>query len=550
MLQELDIKNYALIDHLHIHFADGFSVITGETGSGKSILLGALSLILGERADVKSIRSKTEKCIIEGTFQLNNEELKSFFIKNDLDFDNSTIIRREISPQGKSRAFVNDTPVSLSILKSLSEKLIDIHSQHATLLLNDRDFIFDIIDSQSSLTNLAKFHSLYKEYKDLLLQLEKLSDKEQKSLNDKSYYEFLLTEFEEVNLQKAIDADLESEFSLLSNAEDVKRSLYQCQNYLSNDSSSIIASLHSVSAELDKIKHLNKPFETLSERINSTLIELQDIENEISTQEENIDVDNQRLLQIENELSKINGLLKKHNVSSIIELADEKSSFEAKLNDIGSLSTEIKQLQQEIKDRKTNLLSLAHDISTQRSKVIPKLEKNAQALLSQMKMTNAQIQFKLSKAEDLNKYGMDNIELFAKTNLGGTFELLKKIASGGESSRIMLAIKSLQTQHKSLPTIIFDEIDTGVSGEVATNMGTIMKTLGDKMQVMSITHLPQIASKGSHHYKVFKEEKKNTTLTKITKLTPEERVHEIAQMLSSNEVTQVSMENAKELLTN
>lgn len=550
MIQELDIKNYALIDHLHINFADGFSVITGETGSGKSILLGALSLILGERADAKSIRTKTEKCIIEGTFHLSSQDLNAFFTKNDLDFDEVTIIRREISPLGKSRAFINDTPVSLTILKSLSEKLIDIHSQHATLLLNDKNFVFDIIDSQSPDTNLAKYITIYKEYKMLITQLSELQEKEQKSLNDKSYYEFLLSEFDELNLQKAIDSDLEGEFSLLSNAEDVKSALYQCQNYLNNDSNSIIANLHSVATELDKIKHLNKPFEELSERINSSLIELQDIDSEISNQESNIEVDNKRLAQIENELSKINGLLKKHNVSSIIELTEQKLIFETKLGEIGSISMEILKVQKEIASQKSKLLTLGNEISKQRSKVIPKLEKNAQALLSQMKMANAQIQFKLSQTEEFNKHGLDNIELLAKTNLGGTFELLKKIASGGESSRIMLAIKSLQSQHKSLPTIIFDEIDTGVSGEVATNMGSIMKTLGEKMQVMSITHLPQIASKGGHHYKVYKEETKNTTFTRISKLNDEERVKEIAQMLSSSEVTQVSIENAKELLSN
>lgn len=549
MLQELDIKNYALIDHLHINFADGFSVITGETGSGKSILLGALSLILGDRADIKSIRNKTEKCIIEGVFLLAQTELEQFFKENDLDFDVTTIIRREISSQGKSRAFINDTPVSLSILKSLSEQLIDIHSQHATLLLNDKNFIFDIIDSQFNNDLLSKYSSLYSAYKTLGIKLQTLLEKEQKSLNDKSYFEFLLTEFEELDLQKAIDADLEGEYNLLSNAEDVKKSLYQCQNYLNHDSNSIISNLHSVIAELDKIKHINTQFAELSERINSSLIELQDIENEISSQEDNIEVDNNKLIQLENELSKINGLLKKHNVGSIAELSEHKSEIEHKLSQIGSISTEIKSVQNEISIVQTKLQSIAEDITKQRNKIIPKLEKSAQGLLAQMKMSNAQIQFKLSKTEDFNKHGLDNIELLAKTNLGGNFELLKKIASGGESSRIMLAIKSLQSQNKALPTIIFDEIDTGVSGEVATNMGAIMSDLGDKMQVMSITHLPQIASKGKHHYKVFKEETHETTFTRITQLSKEERVNEIAQMLSSSKITQVSMENAKELLS-
>lgn len=550
MIKELQIKNYALIDHLQINFADGFSVITGETGSGKSILLGALSLILGERADLKSIRNNAEKCIIEGTFHLNKDVLSTFFDKHDLDFDKTTIIRREISPLGKSRAFINDTPVSLSILKSLSERLIDIHSQHATLLLNDKNFVFDIIDSHAPSDHLTKYKTVYKKYKNLSSELSALKEKEQKSLNDKSYYEFLLSEFEDVNLQKAIDSDLEGEFSLLSNAEEVKSSLYQCLHQLNNDDKSILANLHVVSVELDKIKHLNKSFLELSERVSSSMIELRDVESEIMHQEGNIEVDDKRLSQIENELSKINGLLKKHNVISIDELSNEKNEIERKLSQIGSISNEIQKIQKEISDKKSSLQELGVLISKQRSKEIPTLEKNAQLLLSQMKMANAQIQFKLSQTTEYSIHGIDNIELLAKTNLGGTFEQLKKIASGGESSRIMLAIKSLQSQHKSLPTIIFDEIDTGVSGEVATNMGLIMKNLGQKMQVMSITHLPQIASKGSHHYKVFKEEKKNATFTRINKLSDEERVNEIAQMLSSSEITTVSIENAKELLSN
>jgi len=550
LLLELDIKNYALIDHLHINFADGFSVITGETGSGKSILLGALSLILGERADAKSIRDKGQKCIIEGVFHISSNELTPFFMDNDLDYEQNTIIRREISPQGKSRAFINDTPVSLSILKSLSEQLIDIHSQHATLLLTDKNFIFNLIDNQIKNQDLLEtYHQDFLVYQLKSAELKELHLKEQQSVADKNYNEFLLTEFENVDLNTALADDIETEFNLLSNAEDLKKILFQCQEYF-NGPNGIITTLQNVSNEIGKIQQVGKPFKELAERINSTLIEIQDIESELVRQDERIEVDNQKLNQIENVLSKINALLKKHNVITIEELCKVKDQIETKLQSIGSISEEITKTETEIKQLKTVLISKAKEISTLRKSIIPKLEGNAKNLLSQMKMASAEIQFKLSHCEELNKHGIDNIELLAKTNLGGNFEVLKKIASGGESSRIMLAIKSLQTQHKSLPTIIFDEIDTGVSGEVATNMGSIMQKLGKTMQVISITHLPQIASKGKSHYKVFKTEANKTTLTQIDLLSDKDRITEIAQMLSSNKVTQASIENAKELLRN
>ena len=549
MLKELNIKNYALIDHLQITFADGFSVMTGETGSGKSIILGALSLILGERADLKSIRNSKEKCVIEGIFTMEKKSVSAFFEKHDLDFDTETILRREINPQGKSRAFINDTPVGLAILKEISEQLIDIHSQNATLLLNNKSFIFEIIDSQLKSPKLkSEYNQLYEEYKSLSTHLENLIQTEKKSVNDKNYFEFLLDELSSLPLEKALENDLEAEFNLLSNAETIKSTVLDCLQNLSDDHSGINKKLQSIVLELSKIKDVNSEFLDIYSRTNSSWIELKELESDLSRIEGKIEVDNNKLSHIEGQLSSINSMLKKHNLSQIEELVSKKNEIQIKLDEIGSISDLIAKTIKE-KDILTEKISqIAQKLSDERKQIIPSLELEAKNLLIKMKMKNAEIKFDIEQHQSFNKYGIDNIELLAKTNLGGSFDLLKKIASGGESSRIMLAIKSLQTQSKSLPTIIFDEIDTGVSGDVATHMGDIMLSLGVNMQVISITHLPQIAAKGQHHYKVYKEEQNKTTLTKIVQLGKDERLKEVAEMLSSANPTKASLENAKELL--
>jgi DNA repair protein RecN (Recombination protein N) len=468
-----------------------------------------------------------------------------------LDFEKETIIRREINPQGKSRAFINDTPVGLNIIKELSEQLLDIHSQNATLLLKEKDFIFDIVDSQIPTQTLrANYSDLYKRFKGLSQQLKALIEQENKSQSDKSYYEYLLAEIDPINIDKAIENDLETEYNLLSNAEEVKSSLHSSLNSLNDDHNGILSQLQITLNELSNIKELSKEFGEIYERLNSTWIELRDIENEIARMEDGVELDNKRLSILETELSVINGLLKKHNLADLAELKNKQQELQTQLDNIGSISSLIKTTEKEIDATKKELLKFANQLTKERNQIIPTLEKEAKNLLSKMKMKNAEIRFQMTSTDDFNNFGVDDLELMAKTNLGSEFEPLKKVASGGESSRIMLAIKSLQTQSKSLPTIIFDEIDTGVSGEVATHMGEIMSTLGNRMQVISITHLPQIASKGKYHYKVFKEETNNSTLTKIISLSPNERVTEIAHMLSSNEITSASIENAKELLSN
>ncbi len=548
MLTELNIQNYALIDHLKIDFSSGFSVITGETGSGKSILLGALSLILGERADLKSIRTPSKKCIIEGIFIINELNLQPWFNKNDIDYERNTILRREITPQGKSRAFVNDTPVSLTKLKELSENLIDIHSQHETRLLNEQSFVLEIIDSQLPNYNLIlEYTASYKTYKSNLSELKKLKEQEQKSQNEKDYLTFLFDELQEVNLEKVLSSDIEAEYNRLSNAEEITQLLSETDHLFNTENTGSLSTLKKINNLLERLSTISPEFESLSSRANSSLIELDDIANDLANQN-NVSLDVQKLSILEEQISTLNRLVQKHNVENFEALIVKKNEINQKIQDIGSISTQIKQLGNKIDKLEKSLLTKADIISKERKKIIPQLEKDGHQLLSKMSMPNAYFKFEMAQLEKLSIFGIDQVNLLAKTNLGSEYKPLKKFASGGESSRIMLAIKSLQSQNKSLPSIIFDEIDTGVSGEVAENMGDIMRELGLKMQVISITHLPQIACKGQHHYKVYKEEKNHTTTSSIKQLSEKERIQEIANMLSGSTISEAAIKNAKELL--
>jgi DNA repair protein RecN (Recombination protein N) len=549
LIAELSIENYALIDHLKIDFSGGFSVITGETGSGKSILLGALALILGERADSNSIRDKSKKCIIEGVFTVNKLDIKPWFELNDIDFEEQTILRREINTQGKSRAFINDTPVGLNILKQLSESLIDIHSQHETRLLNDQHFVFDIIDSQIKTPQLIlDYKKDFLTYKSDGKNLVVLQEEEAQSQNEKDYLTFLMEELNEIDLNKILSSDIEAEYHLISNAEEIQQLIRHSEELLTEGRTSSLNSLKEVQSQLQRLASISDKFSPLAERLNSSIIELDDLANELSQSGEEDSFDPQRLSILEEQISILNRLVKKHNVTDYAELLSKKEEISAKIKGIGSISKRITVLQKQISTQEVQLNKTAAQISRERAAVIPNLEKDGKALLSKMSMPNAHFKFDLKHTDTLTQFGNDEITLMAKTNLGSDFAPLKKIASGGESSRIMLAIKSLQSQNKSLPTIIFDEIDTGVSGEVAENMGLIMKELGEKMQVLSITHLPQIASKGSQHYKVYKEDKNNLTTTSMIQLTSEDRIKEIANMLSGSKVTEAAMDNAKELL--
>ncbi len=551
MLQKLLIQNFALIDHLQIRFEDGFSVITGETGSGKSILLGALGQILGDRFDHTSIRDKEKKCVIEGSFIVSEKDHKKYFNRFDLDFESETIIRREITTSGKSRAFINDTPVSLSTLKEISNLLVDIHSQHETLMINNPQFVLELMDSQlKNQKQLTSYQDQYNEYVKKTKTLETLEEQEANAQNQKDFTAFLIRELEEYNLAELIENDLDAEFQLLTNAEDIKRKIDRSTALLngSERNDGALSALKQAQVELSTLSGFGKPFEELSERVASSLIELQDIADDCERLSDKTELDEQRLQELEQIMSFINRMLHKHQLSDTQELLSKYRQLQEELSGIDNLSEEIAILQKEVKLLEKDLKEMALSISADRKTIANQLQADAGNLLMEMNMKNAEIDFRFEPLSALSRNGIDNVNIYVKTNMGGSFEPLKKVASGGETSRIMLAIKSLQSRSRSLPTIIFDEIDTGVSGEVANRMGNIMATLGEKMQVISITHLPQIAAKGSTHYKVFKQEQNGQTLTHIQQLGKEERLSEIAELLSGSDVTSAALKNAQELL--
>lgn len=539
-----------MIDHLQIDFEDGFSVITGETGSGKSILLGALGLIIGDRADFSSVRNKEEKCIVEGSFIVGKEEYVQFFKKHNLDFESETIIRREINTSGKSRAFINDTPVSLQQLKEIGNSLIDIHSQHETLLINDQQFIVDLLDSQfNDNSNIQNYKTLFSEYVLEKMDLQEMIRKETEAQNQRDYISFLINEFEEYDLEKLLANDLQNEYNILSNAEDIKRKMSIVIGLLNeNGSNDILSNLKQIYSELTSLNEVGPQFSELASRVESTLIELEDISSECDNISDTTDLDEKRLLQLEEQISFINRLMHKHQLSDTEELLQKYQSLKEEVKGINNISEGINKLKNSINKKEAKLENSAEKISEGRKKVATQLQTDAKRLLEEMNMKHAAIEFRFEKIENFNKNGLDNIQLYVKTNLGGEFELLKKVASGGETSRIMLAIKSLQTKSRSLPTIIFDEIDTGVSGEIANKMGRLMLALGKKMQVMSITHLPQVAAQGKHHFKVSKKEADQKTSTTITKLNYDERQNEIAMLLSGSDITAAALKNAEELL--
>jgi len=548
VLNHLSVKNYALIEALEIDFSNGFSVITGETGSGKSIMLGALGLILGERADSKALRSKDIKCVIEGTFDLPEKMFLPFFESNDIDFDKQTIIRREITPSGKSRAFVNDTPVVLPVLKELGLSLIDIHSQHQTLLLNKSSFQFDVLDVVSGVTVIKfDYTKAFNEYKALNKQLKHLIDTEQQAILDRDFITFQLKDFEGVALEELNENDIEQELNMLSNAEDIINLSSEISNGLSG-SNSVIGSLMNAEQALLKLSEYNKSYSELLDRVKSTIIEINDIDEEVSRKKTSIDVNENRLAELTELFDVVNRLQRKHNVSSVEELILVKEDFTSRIAAVSNLSDEIESITNELNQKLTTVKTQGKLLSNKRITGVLSLQTEIKNYLSEMAMPHAELKVELTPIEEPSEYGLESIEFKVRTNKGSQFEALKKVASGGELSRIMLAIKSILSVKGNLPAIIFDEIDTGVSGEVANNMGGIMKKMSNHLQVISITHLPQIASKGKLHYKVFKETTENTTITKIVQLNRDERLVEIAQMLSGENPSQAAIDNARELL--
>jgi DNA repair protein RecN (Recombination protein N) len=549
MLTGLSIKNYALIDQLQVNFNDGFTIITGETGAGKSILLGGLSLILGKRADLSSLRDTEKKCIIEATFDISNYNLKSLFIAEDLDYEAQTIIRREILPSGKSRAFVNDSPVKLNSLQLLGEKLIDIHSQHETLQLTDDNFQFQVIDALTETSeNLVTYKEYLKTYKSLQKELKQLQQFQAEAIKEHDYNSFLLNELVAANLKPDELAELEEEFEVLSNVESIQEKLESVNQLLIEEQIGVLTNLREVKNTMQKLALISANYKDLSERVNSALIELDDVATEVEGFQTELDVNPKRLEEVEGKLSAINNLMQKHIVQTIPELIEIREQLAQKVEATENVDKDILNKEKEIKAVVKQLDREAAIITKKRNEAIPKLITQLEDILSQLGMPNAQFKITLNKSEIFLFNGKDELDFLFSANKGGQFNTLKKAASGGELSRIMLAIKSILSKYIKLPSIIFDEIDTGVSGEISNKMAEIMSQMSQKMQVFSITHLPQIAAKGNTHFKVYKQDIDNVTTSNLVKLEYDERVVELAQMLGGAALSESAIAHAKQLL--
>ncbi|WP_458626218.1 DNA repair protein RecN [Winogradskyella sp. PC D3.3] len=549
MLTTLHIKNYALIDELNVSFNNGLTIITGETGAGKSILLGGLSLVLGKRADLSQVKNTDEKCVIEATFDIANYDLKSLFKSLDLDYDVQTIIRREILPSGKSRAFINDTPVTLESLVGLSSSLIDIHSQHQTQQLTQDDYQFKVIDALAeNKSNLDAFSKALLSFKTLQKSLEELKQSKAELIKEYDYNLFLFKELNEINLEKIKIEDLEAQYEELNNVEIIGEKLGSTKLILNAEDLGVIDQINSVKQELSRIANFGAPYESLKERIISVGIELDDVLIEIDKLEDNLITDPQELDRINSKLQIVNNLFQKHAVSEIEDLIGIKNDLKLKIDNTESLDQSIIDKEQEILKAKEKLNQIALKISKNRKKVIPVFVSKLEAILSDLGMPNAKFKVELEPTNHFFKNGKDSLQFLFMANKGSSYNELKKAASGGELSRIMLAIKSVLAEYIQLPSIMFDEIDTGVSGEISNKMGEIMKQMSHRMQVFTITHLPQIAAKGNSHFKVFKTDIEDITHTQLKKLNEEERVVEIAQMLGGLTITDSAMAHARQLL--
>ena len=551
MLKRLAIKNYALIDNLDISFSKELNIMTGETGAGKSIILGALSLILGQRAESKYFFNQQKKCVIEGTFHLNGFQLNEFFAENDLDYDLETVLRREISSDGKTRAFINDTPVNLTTLKKLGEKLIDVHSQHATLEINDEDFQLLVIDTVAGNQNLLNnYREVYKSYKKSQALLKELINQSEKSKSDLDYFQFQFDELEKANLIAGEQAGLEQELDSLTHAEDIKKSLVSSISVLSETEPSAIVQIKEAVVNLANAEKYNFEISSLTERLNSCLIEIKDILSEIERIEQSSLINEARLQEVSNRLDLIYSLQKKHRAGSEIELIAIRDEISNKLNSILFADEDIEKLKIEVDKLYQEVLDLSVQLGKSRTECIPKVETQVMNTLAEIGMPNAVLQVVNDTLPEgkFDQNGNNQIRFLFSANKGQSPLPMNKVASGGELSRLMLSIKSLIAVHTALPTIIFDEIDTGISGEIALKVGNIMERLSKNMQVIAITHLPQIASKGDTHFRVYKNEKDEITNTNITKLDEEERILELAKMLSGDHPGQSAIQNARELL--
>ena len=549
MIQSLSINNFALIEKLHIDFSSGFSIITGETGAGKSILLGALGMVLGKRADLTSLKNKDEKCIIEAHFHISNYNLRHFFECNDLDYEEITILRREVLPSGKSRAFINDTPVNLQELQELSDYLIDIHSQHQTQELSESSYQFQIIDAVASNGNLIEKYGTYlKQFKIDTLQLESLRTELQALLKEEDYTAFLLQELHSISLKSINQVELEERFEQLNNVEYIKEHVNKAILIANEEQYGVLHLLNELKISMQKVSGFSESFQNLCARIDSVCIELKDSIEELIRKEGDLVHDPEMLQSINQQLQLLYTLQKKHQVNTLDDLIQIQTKLESQVHAFAEIENTMLSLESNLKKTAIILDDFAEQIHKRRVAAIPVLTEKWVDILAQLGMPHVRFKIEFIATASYMQNGKEEIQFLFSAHKGADFGLLKKVASGGEMSRIMLATKSILANYSKLPTIIFDEIDTGVSGEIANKMSDIMKEMSKSMQVLAITHLPQIAAKGDAHFKVFKTIKNEQTHTEIKQLTAEERIIEIAQMLSGIDVTESALNHAKSLL--
>lgn len=551
MLTQLHISNYAIIQQVDIRFDAQLNIITGETGAGKSILMGALGLILGERADLKALMNSDDKCVVEGTFNIKDYKLKDFFAANELDYDNTCIIRREITTSGKSRAFINDTPVNLVQLKALGSQLIDIVSQHQTLELNEGGFQLSVVDAVAGTQqDLLLYREAYFNYKDDERALNDLVQREQKARQDEDYFRFQLNELSEASLLPNEQEELEKNLDLLSHAEQIQQAAGEAHRMLDADESSLLDQLRNVKGLLAPAAKHHAPLADLIKRIDSSIIELKDVAAELESVSESTQSDPEALQRTDARLQQLFSLQKKHRVNTTEELIAIREKLQQDVDAIGSLQSEIEEKTAALEKQQAALMKLATALSAKRSKQLPVMEKQINELLKQVQMPDAKIRVdnQAVAAEDFNQQGIDRIEILFAANKGSAFQPISKVASGGELSRLMLCIKSLISDKVALPSIVFDEIDTGISGEAALKVSNLMKQHAAKHQVIAITHLPQIAGKADAHFYVYKTSDKQSTQTHIRKLSDQERVEEIARMLHGENPSEKVLEAARELI--
>lgn len=552
MLKHLAISNYALIDSLSIAFDDGFSVITGETGAGKSILLGALGFVLGDRSDSSIMLNETKKCAVEATFVVDNERFKPFFEENDLDFEEELILRRELSPTKKSRAFINDTPVTAQQLKELGNQLVDIHSQHDSLLLTNSDFQLKIVDdAANNAPLLLEYQKVYNTYITLRNELRQLRDMSQKNVAENDFLAFQLDELLKADLQDDEYDEVSQRLELLENAEEVKTLLAQSLSTLSESELSILNQLNDLKSSVDKLRRYVPQAEQYSERLESTKIELKDIAQDLDSLQDSTQFDAASLNEIQERFDLLQRLMMKHHVSDYADLLKIREELQHKVGAFANIDDEIAQKEQELKKCEKELTKLADELSVKRKKVKVSFEKAVTEIIHQLKMPHGVFEIELSENSEYSKFsesGKDNVRFLFSANKGIAPDDMSRVASGGELSRLMLAIKAVAAENNYIPTLIFDEIDTGVSGEVASKLGDIMQKMGESLQIVSITHLPQIASKAKNHFFVYKDESEQKTRSCIRLLSHDERVTEIAKMLSNDKITPEAIKAAEVIL--